>query len=103
MPTWETLSRKIHELRLAIAVEHQMSRNQILADYLNDAYFGNQAVGVQIAARTYFGFGAKSSPWPRPPCWPAWWRTPTAYNPIPHPKVALERRNTVLARMQQVG
>ena len=45
--TKETISRKIHELRLAIAVEHKMSRNQILAGYLNDAYFGNLAVGVQ--------------------------------------------------------
>src|SRR6201982_394495 len=52
--TKETISRKIHELRLAIAVEHKMSRNQILASYLNDAYFGKQAVGAPIAPQNYF-------------------------------------------------
>ncbi len=57
--TTDTFGRKIHELRLAIAAEHQMSRDQILAGYLNDAYFGNQAVGIQAAAETYFGKPAK--------------------------------------------
>ncbi len=101
--TRETLSRKIHELRLAIAVEHKMSRNQILADYLNDAYFGNQAVGVQIAARAYFGIGAKQLTLAQAALLAGLVENPTAYNPILHPKVALERRNTVLARMHQVG
>ena len=54
-----TLSRKIKELRLAIQVENQMTKDQILAGYLNAAFFGtfygNQAVGVGAAAERYFG------------------------------------------------
>ena len=80
-----------------------MSRNQILADYLNDAYFGNQAVGVQIAAKAYFGISAKQLTLAQAALLAGLVENPTAYNPILHPKVALERRNTVLARMQQLG
>jgi membrane peptidoglycan carboxypeptidase len=100
--TRETISRKIHELRLAIAVEHQMSRNQILAGYLNDAYFGNLAVGVQVAARTYFGTSAKDLTLTQAALLAGLVENPTAYNPIAHPGTAKERRNTVLARMQQL-
>src|SRR6266480_2994487 len=44
--TSETIGRKIRELRMAVRVEHQMSKNQILAAYLNVAYFGSSAYGV---------------------------------------------------------
>lgn len=98
--TRETISRKIHELRLAIAVEHKMSRNQILAGYLNDAYFGQQAVGVQIAAETYFGVSAKKLSLAQAALLAGLVENPTAYDPINNPRTALERRNTVLARMQ---
>jgi membrane peptidoglycan carboxypeptidase len=100
--TKETISRKIHELRLAIAVEHKMSRNQILAGYLNDAYFGNLAVGVQIAAWTYFDTSAKKLTLAQAALLAGLVENPSAYNPIAHPGTAIERRNTVLARMQQL-
>ncbi|MDR2987244.1 MAG: transglycosylase domain-containing protein, partial [Nocardiopsaceae bacterium] len=101
--TKETIGRKIHELRLAIAVEHKMSRNQILAGYLNDAYFGNFAYGIQIAAQTYFGVGAKKLTLPQSALLAGMVENPSAYDPTQHAKVAIERRNTVLARMQQLG
>jgi Membrane carboxypeptidase (penicillin-binding protein) len=47
----ETLSRKLNELRMAVAAEHQQSKQQILAGYLNNAYFGNFAYGIEAAAR----------------------------------------------------
>ena len=51
----DTISRKIKELRLAIEVEKQQSKDEILADYLNAAFFGtfagNQAVGIEAAAQ----------------------------------------------------
>ena len=40
---------------MAVAAEHQQSKQQILAGYLNDAYFGNHAYGIEAAAETYFG------------------------------------------------
>jgi membrane peptidoglycan carboxypeptidase len=101
--TSETLSRKLHELRLAIAVEHQMSRNQILAGYLNDAYFGNGAVGIEVAAQTYFHVTAAQLTLPQAALLAGLVENPTAYNPIANAKTAMERRNTVLARMEQVG
>ena len=101
--TTDTLSRKIRELRLAIAVEHQMSRNQILAGYLNDAYFGNQAVGVQIAAENYFGKPAKKLNLAQSALLAGMVENPSAYDPTLHPATALQRRNTVLARMAQLG
>ena len=48
---FEHRSRKIRELRIAANVEHEMTKNQLLAAYLNVAYFDNQAYGVQVAAR----------------------------------------------------
>ena len=43
---------------MAVEVEHQMSKDQLLAGYLNVAYFGNQSYGIQIAAQHYFGVPA---------------------------------------------
>src|SRR5215469_11341652 len=45
--TADTIGRKIRELRMAVQVEHTMSKNDILAGYLNAAFFGNQSYGVQ--------------------------------------------------------
>jgi membrane peptidoglycan carboxypeptidase len=99
----ETLSRKLHELRLAIAVEHQMSRNQILAGYLNDAYFDNNAVGIQVAADTYFHTTAAQLTLPQAALLAGMVEDPAAYNPATNPTNALTRRNIVLARMAQLN
>src|SRR5690242_21530425 len=56
--TADTVGRKIRELRMAVQVEHTMSKNDILAGYLNAAFFGNQAYGVQVAAQRYFSTSA---------------------------------------------
>lgn len=49
-----TVARKIKEAAMAIQAERQMSKNEILANYLNTAYFGNNAYGAAAAAGTYF-------------------------------------------------
>ncbi len=54
----DTLNRKLNELRMAVAAEHQQSKQDILAGYLNDAYFGHNAYGIETAAETYFGTNA---------------------------------------------
>ena len=56
--TADTLGRKIRELRMAARVEHTMSKNEILAGYLNAAFFGNQSYGVEVAAERYFSTSA---------------------------------------------
>jgi membrane peptidoglycan carboxypeptidase len=101
--TSETLGRKIRELRLAIEAEHKMSRNDILAGYLNDAYFGYPIVGVQVAAQAYFDTTAADLTLPEAAVLAGMVENPTAYSPVANPTTSLERRNTVLARMAQLG
>src|SRR4029077_20626561 len=52
--TAQNVGRKIRELRMAVQVKHTMSRDQILAGYLNAAFFGSQSYGIQVAAQRYF-------------------------------------------------
>ena len=101
--TSETIGRKIRELRMAARVEHQMSKNQILAAYLNVAYFGSSAYGVEVAAERYFNTDASKLTLPQSALLAGLVENPTAYDPINNPKTALDRRNQVLQRMVQVG
>ncbi|GGL99568.1 penicillin-binding protein [Streptomyces fumigatiscleroticus] len=55
----QTLSRKFKELFISIKVGNEMSKDQILAGYLNTAYYGRNAYGIQAAAQAYFGRDAK--------------------------------------------
>src|ERR1700760_4948578 len=99
----DTLSRKLHELRLALSVAHQQSKPQILTGYLNDAYFGNEAYGIEVAAETYFNTTAAKLTLPQSALLAGMVENPTGYNPFLKPATAKERRNTVLARMVQTG
>ncbi|WP_422397965.1 transglycosylase domain-containing protein [Streptomyces nigra] len=55
----QTLSRKFKELFISIKVNQKMSKDEILAGYLNTAYYGRNAYGIQAAAQAYFGVDAK--------------------------------------------
>jgi membrane peptidoglycan carboxypeptidase len=103
----DTLSRKIKELRLAIEVENNMSKDQILAAYLNAAFFGtsygNQAWGVGAAAERYFDTTAKNLTLTQSALLAGMVENPVADDPVAHPETALKRRNTVLVRMAQLG
>ena len=99
----ETLSRKLNELRMAVAAEHQQSKQDILAGYLNNAYFGNLAYGIETAAETYFGTSAAKLSITQAATLAGIVENPSAYNPVKNPGLALTRRNTVLARMAQTN
>ena len=99
----ETLSRKLNELRLAVGSEHELTKQQILAGYLNDAYFGNNAYGIEAAAETYFGTTVEKLTVTQAATLAGIVENPSKYDPILNPTLALERRNTVLARMAQVN
>jgi len=99
----DTLSRKLRELRMAVAIEHQESKQQILAGYLNDAYFGHLAYGIQVAARTYFDTTAADLTLTQAATLAGIVENPYRYDPISNPALSRERRNTVLARMAQTG
>ena len=97
----DTLNRKLNELRMAVNVEHNQSKQDILAGYLNDAYYGNNAYGIETAAETYFGTTASKLSITQAATLAGLVENPRQYDPILHPKEALQRRNTVLARMAQ--
>ena len=106
LATSETLSRKIKELRLAIDVEKKMTKDQILAGYLNAAFFGtfygNQAVGVGAAAERYFDTTAAKLTLPEAAMLAGMVENPALDNPVTNPAAAIKRRNVVLARMAQL-
>jgi membrane peptidoglycan carboxypeptidase len=99
----QTVGRKLHELRYALDVEQKMSKDEILQGYLNVAYFGSGAYGVQAAAKRYFSKPAAKLNLQESALLAGVTNSPYAFDPTLHPGAARERRNTVLARMAQLG
>ncbi|UQS86725.1 PBP1A family penicillin-binding protein [Nicoliella spurrieriana] len=95
----QTFSRKLKELFISIQVENVYSKNQILTMYMNNAYFGNGVYGVHDAAERYFGTSVKNLSVPDSAVLAGMLTNPSAYNPVDHPQLALQRRNTVLDLM----
>lgn len=98
-----TVARKVLELRYAIALEQRLTKDEILERYLNQAYFGEGAYGVEAAARRYFGSTAKKLTLDQAAMLAGLVRNPVTTNPIKAPKVAIERRNNVLTEMRKLG
>jgi membrane peptidoglycan carboxypeptidase len=96
------LQRKIQQLRLAVAVEHELTPQQLLTSYLNVAFFDNHAYGIQVAARTYFSKSASRLTLPEAALLAGIVQSPTAFDPFAHPAAALQRRSEVLTRMWQL-
>ena len=100
--TADTYARKLTELRYAIAFEQNYSKDWILERYLNIAYFGDGAYGVQAAARHYFGTNAKDLTWVQGATLAGLVKNPTGYDPLRNPDRGLQRRNVVLDRLAQL-
>jgi membrane peptidoglycan carboxypeptidase len=98
-----TVERKIRELRYAVAVERQLSKDEILERYLNIAYFGQGAYGVEAAARYYFGSTAAELTLPQAALLAGLVQNPDARNPVSNPAAALDRRDVVLNQMTNYG
>ncbi|HET9501384.1 MAG TPA: transglycosylase domain-containing protein, partial [Marmoricola sp.] len=101
--TEDTYERKIKELRHAIAFEKNYSKQWILERYLNIAYFGDGAHGIQSAARHYFSVDAKDLTLKQAALLAGLVRNPYGYDPTRFPDEATQRRDTVLMRMAQLG
>jgi membrane peptidoglycan carboxypeptidase len=95
----KTPARKIREMRLAIALESQLGKDQILEGYLNIAFFGGRTYGVEAAAQRYFGVTAAKVTLPQAALLAGMIAEPGSYDPIRRPKAAKARRDTVLDRM----
>ena len=95
--------RKRKEIPLAIRLEEQLSKDQILEKYLNTVYFGSGAYGVQAAAETYWGVDIGSLGYPEAAMLAALIANPVSYDPTLHPDVAYEQRRLALDRMVSLG
>jgi len=101
--TARSFSRKIREARLALGLEQQLSKNQILEGYLNIAYFGAGAYGIETAAHRYFSKPASKLTLGEAATLAGIVQYPTAFDALAHPNASQDRRNVVLQRMVDVG
>ena len=99
----QSLERKVREAILAMRLEDQMTKDEILERYLNIVYFGNGAYGVQAAAETYFQTNVQNLTWGQAALLAGVIRDPNDYDPLKFPEVAAERRRIALNRLEQVG
>ncbi|MGH3053557.1 MAG: transglycosylase domain-containing protein, partial [Gaiellaceae bacterium] len=98
-----SLSRKLTEACLAVQLDKQWSKNRILTTYLNDIYFGQEAYGVEAAARAYFGVHAKQLSLEQAALLAGLPQAPSAYDPLNRPGPATARRAEVLHAMLEAG
>lgn len=99
----QTFDRKTREVFLAVRLEQQMSKREILERYLNTIYLGNHSYGIQAAAETYFGVSAPELDVGQAALLAGLIRDPIDYNPFAYPDVAAERRRIALGRMVEEG
>jgi penicillin-binding protein 1A len=112
-----TVFQKLREAALAYHLEREWPKDKVLTQYLNTIYFGEGAYGIEAAARTYFG-GSNYHPGcgedggvrcasllaPEEAALLAGMiASPSAYSPRENPEAAMERRNSVLEKMLEMG
>jgi penicillin-binding protein 1A len=99
----KTMSRKMKETMLALQIERNWPKKQILETYLNQVYFGSRAYGVQAAAQTYFAKGVADLKLAECALLAGLPQRPSKLNPYDYPEQAKARRNIVLRRMAELG
>src|SRR5262245_19390016 len=98
-----TMGRKAQEAVLAIWLETQFSKDEILQLYMNRVYFGGGAVGIEKAAQKYFGKSARDVTLAEAAILAGVLKAPTTYNPITNPDGANKRAREVLNDMIDAG
>lgn len=94
---------KIKEMKLAISMEQNKSKDEILNGYLNIVNYGGSNYGVQAAAQYYWGIDAKDLNIQQSALLAGMVQSPQAYDPVTNPKNAKARRDTVLYTMHEHG
>jgi membrane peptidoglycan carboxypeptidase len=95
--------RKLREAKLAIALEKEMTKDEILESYLNIAQFGLNTYGVEAAAQRYFSTSAAQLTYLQAATIAGITQSPSAYDPIRNPEASQERRDRVLRLMHDQG
>src|SRR5262245_23861329 len=100
--TAQTPARKLREMRLAVQLEKEMTKEQILEHYLNEAYFGHRAYGIYAAAEVYFSETPAQLTMPQAAMLAGLVKAPTSFDPSQNMSAAMTRRNYVIDRMAQL-
>ncbi len=98
-----TLTRKIREAITAVQIERTYTKQEILAMYLNDVYFGRGAYGIESAAQLYFDEASSDLTLPQAALLIGMLRSPGRYDPISHPNRAIAIKDVVLRNMFEDG
>ncbi|WP_104045682.1 transglycosylase domain-containing protein [Arthrobacter sp. ZGTC412] len=94
---------KLREMKLAIALEKEFSKEQILEGYLNIVFFNRDAYGIEAASRFFFSTTAKNLSLPQSALLAGLVNSPSAFDPISNPENAKQRRDLVLSLMLSQG
>ncbi|WP_200862768.1 transglycosylase domain-containing protein [Amycolatopsis orientalis] len=95
----DSLARKLREAKMAVQLSQTVSKDDILADYLNVVEYTGTVYGVGAAAQAYFGTTADKLTVPQAALLAGMVNNPNVYNPYTHPDKALQRRNLVIDSM----
>jgi len=98
-----TLTRKLREAVLAVKLEQELDKRDILTRYLNQIYFGRGAYGVEAASRAYFGVGVQNLQLFQAAYLAGLIRSPESADAAKNPDLATRRRNSVLTAMKSEG
>lgn len=99
----QSVARKLREQWLALRLEQRYTKDEILALYLNQTYFGNWAFGLEAAAQVFFAKPAVQLSRAECALLAGLIQHPTGYNPLLHPETAKARQLTVLRLMRESG
>jgi membrane peptidoglycan carboxypeptidase len=99
----QTLSRKLRELAIAVKLDREYSKDQILEFYLNTVYFGRGAYGIEAAAKAYFRKDVSKLDAGQGAVLAALLRAPSYYDPAVNPREAKDRWRYVLSGMVDTG
>src|SRR5207302_158355 len=97
-----TISRKLLEAMVALRVERDFTKQQILELYVNRIYFGSGCYGVETASQAYFGKSASQLNLPEAALLAGLIRSPNRFSPLKNPEGAATQRNDVLDRMVEL-
>ena len=99
----KTYIRKLNEILLALKIEREFTKDEILELYVNKIFLGQRAYGVGAAAQVYYGHPVTELTLPQLAMIAGLPKAPSRFNPVANPEQAVVRRNYVLRRMLELG
>ena len=98
-----SFSRKTTEILLALQIEQQLTKDEILELYVNKIYLGNRAYGIEAAAQVYYGKSIRDVSLAQMAMIAGLPKAPSRFNPLANPARSKERRDWILGRMYKLG